>query len=112
MGTTLGDEITNTYASGETRRMSDIIIARGDGDILRGGQGLTPEETVVLQNTVAIASLLAASSGDDPVWLDVDNGHGRLMAAAFDDEFVFVAFGDLDASRTSFIEEARQLFGD
>ncbi len=108
----LGDEKTETYASGQTRRMSDIIIASADGDILRGAQGMAAEETTLLKNTVAMTSLLVSTAEQRPVWLDVDNGHGRLMAVAFDEEFVFVGFGEMDASRTSFIQEARELFGD
>jgi hypothetical protein len=108
----LGDEITKSYEKGDTRHMSDIVISRSDGDILRGGQGMGPEETTLLKNTVAMTALLVTSTDDRPVWLDIDNGHGRLVAVAFDDEFVFVGIGELDTSRAAFIEEARELYGD
>lgn len=94
-----------------TRPMSNIIIAQSDGDILRGGQSLTPEEKGLLSNAIALTALLASAGTDEPAWMDIEYAGARLLTVAFDQQFVFVTFAPLDGSRRGFIEEARQVFG-
>jgi len=90
----------------------DVIIARSDGDILRGGEGLSGRQLEEMGAAVGLTTLLFSAEGIEPVWLDLDVGERRLVTVAFNQAFVFGAFLGREQARAHFIEQARAIFAE